>query len=287
MSINRASKMLGYARSTFFEVRQNRYSKIETELLLEEFILKKVKAIREDLPKCGGKKMYFLISQDPDRNHFKFGRKKFFEILKKHGLLVKKRKKYAKTTDSGHWLKQYPDLINGLTPTRPEQVWVADITYFKTKNGFIYGHLITDAYSKKIMGYHISDDMKAASTLEALIMALENRMYDKALIHHSDRGFQYLSKLYTDLLKDNQIRRSVTQDGSPYDNAVAERINDILKGEFNFDGIFDNLQQARNQIKNTVDVYNNQRPHWSNHLLTPAQMHLQEELEIKIWRKKS
>lgn len=253
---------------------------------IEYFILRKVKEIRKDLGKCGGKKLYYLISQDPDKKYYKFGEKKLFDVLKKHDLLVKRRKRVAITTDNKLWHGQYPDLIREFIPSRPEEVWVSDITYFRTKDGFIYGHLITDAYSKKIVGYEISDNMKAVSTLLALKMAIENRDYAEELIHHSDRGFQYLSRVYTDYLKRHEIKISVTQDGNPYHNPVAERLNGILKDEFGFYGTFDNLEKARTLIEESVKIYNDKRPHWSNHLLTPNEMHQQRELKIKTWGKK-
>ncbi len=232
MSINKACQLLGRARSTFFEVRKNQLIKKEKDQLIEQYVLKQAAEIRKEMPRIGGKKLYYLINQDPQRHQFKFGERKFFEILRRHNLLVKKRKKYVITTDSKLWRGQFDNLLEGISISRPEQVWVADITYFRTNDGFIYGHLITDAYSKKIMGFNVSDDMKATTTLLALKMAIKNRKYEEPLIHHSDRGFQYLSKVYTDCLMKNKIQISVTQNGSPYDNPVAERINGILKDEF-------------------------------------------------------
>ena len=153
------------------------------------------------------------------------GRDRFMGILKKHNRLVVRKKKYYRTTDSNAWRKQFPNLIIGIIPCRPEQIWVADITYFRTrKEGAVYGHLITDAYSKKIVGYHVSLDMKASSSVESLNFALENRYYNESLIHHSDRGSQYCSAEYTGILKKHKVNISMTQNGSPYDNAVAERV---------------------------------------------------------------
>ena len=194
MSIRKACKLLGFAKCTFFQVRKNQRRLKKEEEKAVAFILRKVKAIRKEQPKAGGKKMFKEISQDPDFAKYKFGRDRFFDVLRANDLLVKRRKKPVYTTDSSKWRKQYPNLVEDLTPTRPEQIFVADITYFRTEKGFVYGHIVTDAYSKKIMGYEVSDNMKATSTLAALRMAIENRMYDEALIHHSDRGFQYLSK---------------------------------------------------------------------------------------------
>jgi len=286
MSIRKACRLLGRAKSSFFQVKKNRVKIEKREEKVIAFILKKVKAIRKEQPKAGGKKMFEEISQDPDFAKYKFGRDRFFDVLRANDLLVKRRKKPVYTTDSSKWRKQYPNLVEDLIPTRPEQIFVADITYFRTEKGFVYGHIVTDAYSKKIMGYHVSDDMKATSTLAAVQMAIENRRYDEALIHHSDRGFQYLSKLYTDFLKKHNISISVTQDGSPYDNAIAERINGILKGEFDFNRTFRNLYHARLLMDKVVKIYNSKRRHWSNSLLTPDQMHQQRKLKIKTYRKK-
>ena len=285
MSISKACKELGYAKPTFFKVRNSRTKKQKESARVESFILEQVQLIRREMPRIGGKKLYYLICKNPEKKYYKFGERKFFTILKRHNLLIKRRKKRVITTDSKLWRGQFPDMTQNLIPSRPEQLWVSDITYFRTKMGFVYGHLITDAYSKKLMGFNITDDMKASSTLFALKMAVKNRLYDKELIHHSDRGFQYLSKTYTDFLKKNGIRISVTQNGSPYDNAVAERINGILKDEFNFDGIFDSLEQAKTMFQKVALVYNGKRPHMSNHLLTPNQMHQQSDLKIKTYRK--
>ena len=285
MSINKSCKLLGHARSTFFEVRKNRQIKIEKEKLLEQYVLAKVAEIRKEMPRIGGKKLYFLINQDTQRQQFKFGEQRFFDILNKYNLLVKKRKKYVRTTDSKLWRGQFDNLLEGISINRPEQVWVSDITYFRTQEGFIYGHLITDAYSKKLVGAVVADNMKATTTLLALKMALKNRQYNKPLIHHSDRGFQYLSKVYTSYLKKNKILISVTQNGSPYDNPVAERVNGILKDEFNLGRTLKNIHQAKEILEKAMHIYNEKRPHWSNHLLTPNQMHKQCDLEMITWER--
>ncbi|MFK7934445.1 MAG: IS3 family transposase [Saprospiraceae bacterium] len=280
MSIQRSCEELGYQRSTYYEIKTNKKRAAEREAAVESFVLAEVKKIRVEMPKLGGKKLYFKINQLEQRKLYKFGERKFFAILRKHNLLVRRRRKRVKTTDSSLWHGQYDDLRKELVPTRPEQLWVADITYFRVTNGFVYGHLITDAYSKKIVGYTVSADMKATSTLRALKMALNNRMYTDKLIHHSDRGLQYLSKVYTKYLKKREISISVTQDGSPYDNAVAERINGILKSEFGLDETLSNLQQVQHVMKKATQIYNDQRPHWSNQLLTPNQMHAQQSRKI-------
>ncbi len=285
MSIGKACKLLGYAKQTFFKVRNIRIAREKESARIEAYILEKVRSIRKEMPRLGGKKLYYLINKDSERKKYKFGERRFFEVLRLHNLLIKRKKRRAITTDSKLWTGQYPDLVKEITPSRPEQVWVSDITYFRTKAGFIYGHLITDGYSKKLVGFEISDNMKATSTLLALKMAIKNRVYNEELIHHSDRGKQYLSKVYTDFLKKHKVKISVTQDGSPYDNAVAERINGILKDEFDFGGVFESLEQAKELIEKVAVIYNDKRPHISNHYLTPNEMHQQSKLKIKTWER--
>lgn len=216
------------------------------------------------------------------------GRDKLFEIIGENDLLITKRKKYTKTTNSKHWMRTYPDRSKDISLTHPEQLWVADITYMNTEQQTLYLHLVTDAYSKQIMGYTLSKDLKAESTQKALQMAFRNRMYpDKPLLHHSDRGLQYCSSIYIDELRAHDCQISMTQDGSPYDNAVAERVNGILKGEFYCDEKFENEKIAQQHIAQSIMIYNTKRPHLSCSMLTPIQMHQQQNIIVKKWNKKT
>lgn len=216
------------------------------------------------------------------------GRDKLFTILREEGLLVSRRRRYSITTNSKHWMRKYPNVIKHTDITRPEQVWVSDITYIDAGNEFEYLHLVTDAYSKKIMGYQLSNTMSATETAKALQMAINDRKYPLApLVHHSDRGLQYCSKLYTDILKNNNIDISMTEQSDPYENAVAERVNGILKDEFGLDSRFEDVSQLHKQTDQAIDMYNNLRPHLSNHMLTPEQMHQQQILPIKKYNKKA
>lgn len=287
MSISKACKFLGYSKQAYFKAKNNEAAKrLKTEFA-EAFILEKIEEVRSNLPKLGGLKLYFLIKPFLVKEGIQIGRDKFFELLRAHNLLIKRKKRNYKTTDSSKWRNQYDNLIEGLLPSRPEQIWVADITYFETEEeGAVYGHLITDAYSKKIMGYEVSIDMKASSTCKALKMALKNRQYKKELIHHSDRGSQYCAGEYVKILKRHRIQISMTQNGSPYDNAIAERINRILKEEFLLGKTYLNILEVKKLTTTAVEIYNNYRPHWSNYLLTPQQMHEQCEVKIKTWSKK-
>jgi putative transposase len=237
------------------------------------------------MPRLGVRKLYHLLKEEFSSESIRIGRDRLFAIVRNAGLLVIKKKKYTRTTDSSHWLRRHPDLVKGTRVSRPEQVWVADITYLSTRQGPCYLHLVTDAYSKKIMGYQVSSDLSSANTLKALHQALKQRQYTESLIHHSDRGMQYCSSAYISVLIKNNIGISMTQDGSPYDNAIAERVNGILKDELGLDHVFDGLRQAIVQTRQAVTIYNHSRPHLSCSMLTPEQMHEQKTLEVKTWQR--
>jgi len=257
-------------------------------LIKEELILDKVLEKRRQMPRLGCRKIYYLIKPDLEDLGIKYGRDKLFNLLGNKCLLVSKRKQYTKTTDSKHWMRKYPNLTIDLVPSRPEQLWVADITYITGRNKRHYLHLITDAYSKQIMGYELCRDLEAKSTLRALNMALSKRRYpEKELIHHSDRGLQYCSKLYTDILKNDKIRISMTENGDPYENAIAERVNGILKDEFGLDDIYGSTEDAVMLTKESIDIYNRLRPHLSCSMMTPIQMHKQDKIKIKTWKYKA
>lgn len=249
----------------------------------EEQIIAKVLKLRVEQPRIGTRKLHYLLKSD-----LGVGRDKLFEILRKEQLLITKRKKYVKTTNSKHWMRTYTDSSKQVELKQPEQLWVADITYLTAQEEAIYLHLVGDAYSKQIMGHSLSRDLKAESTLKALQMAFKRRIYgSRDLLHHSDRGLQYCSKQYVDELLKNNCRISMTQDGSPYDNAVAERINGILKDEFYCDEKFDSFEQAKKHVEQSIMIYNTRRPHLSCSMLTPKEMHQQNTLSVKKWNKKT
>jgi len=283
VSITSVSRQLGYSKQAYYKSRNNQQKKNCYYTMAKQ----KVLAVRKQLPRLGTRKLYYLLAEDFKKEHITVGRDKLFTILRNEQLLIVKKKRYTKTTDSRHWMHKYADLIKGLQTVNPEQLWVADITWMYLKNGYCYLHLITDAYSKKIMGYEVSLNLASVSTIKALEMALKTRKYTTPLIHHSDRGLQYCSAGYIKLLNNNNVAISMTQDGSPYDNAIAERVNGILKDEFELDDIFENIEQARSEVKQSIDLYNRQRPHLSNSMLTPDQMHNQNKLKPKAWHKKT
>lgn len=255
---------------------------------MEHLAKEAVLQIRRQMPRIGTRKLHFMLKEQFKEARIKMGRDRLFKLLNKEGLLIIKRKKYTITTNSRHWMYKYPNLIKDLCLYRPEQLWVADITYLETIEGNSYLHLITDAYSKKIMGYELCNDLEARSTIKALQMAIGQRKYPgEPLIHHSDRGLQYCSKLYVNHLLQNNIQISMTENGDPYENAVAERINGILKDEFGLGERMDHLQQAEHQTKQSIQIYNHERPHLSCEYLTPIQMHQQQKITIKTWKKKT
>jgi transposase InsO family protein len=283
LSLCGVCRQLGYSKQAYYKsLSRKRAAGSQLQQIKE-----KVLAVRHQLPRLGTRKLYKLLGEDLKQQGLKVGRDGLFDLLRRESLLVTRKRKYVSTTDSRFWMRQHPNLVQGMEMNRPEQVWVADITYLTTKQGYSYLHLVTDAYSKKIMGYKHSDNLSASTTIQALQMALKHRSYEQALIHHSDRGLQYCSKEYTGLLKENNVAISMTQNGSPYDNAIAERINGILKQEFGLDELFDNMQEAGKQIDESIMLYNRLRPHMSNHLLTPEQMHNQNKLRPKAWHKKT
>jgi transposase InsO family protein len=259
-------------------VRKNRDEQKEKE----EQIIRKVLNVRQQQPRLGTRKLHFIL-----KDELCVGRDKLFEILRKEQMLITKRRKYVKTTDSKHWMRTYADRAKQVQLKEPEQLWVADITYLTTQEETVYLHLVTDAYSKQIMGYTLSNDLKAESTVKALQMALSRRIYrSRDLLHHSDRGLQYCSALYINELQRHKCQISMTQDGSPYDNAIAERVNGILKDEFYCDEKFESFEQAKEHVEQSIMIYNNKRPHLSCSMLTPIEMHQQNYLKVKIWSKK-
>lgn len=274
--------MFGYSKQAFYKRKDIQRQKAYQRTIVRSLVMD----IRSQLPRIGTRKLYFMMDKSLQEKNIKIGRDKLFSILKEEYLLVGKRRKYTKTTDSKHWLRKYPNTAKDIELTMPEQLWVADITYLQTRQGHEYLHLITDAYSKQIMGYELSGTLKASSTIKALRMALSNRKYAHQLVHHSDRGLQYCSYEYTGLLKKHNIGVSMTEQYDPYENAVAERVNGILKDEFGLDTIFNNNKELAKQLNQAVDLYNSLRPHLSINMLTPKQAHGQSKIVLKKWSTK-
>jgi putative transposase len=242
--------------------------------------------IRGRMPRIGTRKLQYLIQDDLKKLEIKMGRDVLFDFLRAEHLLVRPKRSYVKTTNSKHWMKKYPNLLGDIQIYRPEQVWVSDITYIKTDHGYRYLSLVTDAYSKKVMGYQLSPNLSVDGPLKALAMALRARKFRSDLIHHSDRGLQYCSAEYIKCLNDNRISISMTQNGDPYENAIAERMNGILKYEFLLVDGFKDEHIAAQTIAQSVSIYNTERPHLSWNMLTPEQAHKNNGLQLRQWHKK-
>lgn len=241
------------------------------------------------MPRIGARKLHYLLTGTLQQHGITIGRDKLFDLLDEYGLLVRRRKrKRTNTTDSNHPFRKYPNLVKELEVLRPNQLWVSDITYLSLKDGFCYLSLVTDAYSRKIVGYKLHPSLKKEGPLFALNMALGGLQYPTAqtLIHHSDRGLQYCCAEYTTLLTDRGLTISMTEKGDPYENAIAERVNGILKEEFALDREFGSFEQAQEAVSNAVHVYNHLRPHSSCNYLTPKQAHQQQgQLKTK-WKRR-
>ena len=217
----------------------------------------------------------------------KIGRDKLFNILRANHLLIQPKRSYHITTNSHHHFKKHKNQVLDLEINRPDQVWVSDITYIGRRENPCYLSIITDAYSKKIMGHYVADNMNTESSALALRMAIKQRKSKEVpLIHHSDRGLQYCAKDYQKILRKNGILASMTQNPDPYENAVAERINGILKQEFMIDKHNLKLKIMKSLVKESIDTYNELRPHYSNYMLTPNQMHLQNTIKMRTYKTK-
>lgn len=265
------SVYFGISRQAFYKGKK----RVIQEELEENLVVEMVQEIRRDLPRLGGKKLYFQLQKDLSELG-KIGRDKFFDILRSNSLLISPKKSFTKTTHSFHRFRKWKNLIKELTVARPNQVWVSDITYIRTLGGFVYLFLITDLYSRKIVGWSLSHSLSIEGGIEALKMAIRSRK-DKSqpLIHHSDRGVQYCSGDYVSMLQKAKIDISMTEENHCYENAVAERVNGILKNEFYLDATFNNFEQAVSSARSGIKNYNEKRPHWSLKLRTPSQVHSQ------------
>lgn len=249
-------------------------------------VIAMVTDLRKSMPRIGTRKLYYLLLDKLQL--LKIGRDKFFDILRANYLLIQPKRSYHVTTNSHHRFRKHQNLILDIAINRPEQVWVSDITYIGKREKPCYLSLVTDAYSKKIMGYYVADNLNTESSLLALKMAVKGRKNKSlSLIHHSDRGLQYCADDYQNLLATNNIKCSMTQNSDPYENAVAERINGILKQEFLIDTYHQDLPTMKIIIRETIEIYNDQRPHYSNYMLTPRQMHNQNKVQMRTYKTKN
>lgn len=260
---------------------------LEKESLQFDLILKKVRKIRQLQPKYGTLKLFKELQNFFLENNIKMGRDRFFKLLRWNNLLVKKAKNFTTTTNSKHRFFKNPNRILELEITQSEQVWVSDITYVKLQNDYAYLALVTDAYSKKIVGFNIDTHMRTELVIKALQMALKQRSFhQRQIIHHSDRGIQYCSPEFEKFTMKNDIILSNTQNSDPYENAVAERINRTLKYEYGLKETLPDLKTAQKLAEQAVNLYNNHRLHFSLELQTPAKTHVLENVKYKSYKSK-
>ena len=248
-------------------------------------VVSMVKEVRLRMPKLGTRKLYEKLHLE--LRELNIGRDGLFAIIKANHLQIIPKRQYHITTNSHHRFHKHKNLVEGLFIHRPEQVWVSDITYIGTRANPMYLALVTDAYSKKIMGFDVSNSLNATGAVSAMKMALKNRKYKALkLIHHSDRGLQYCGNDYQDLLLKNMVECSMTEKYDLYQNAVAERVNGILKQEF-IGGIhLKNINTTKLLVEESIDIYNQERPHYSNYMKTPEQMHRQSSIKMKTYKSK-
>lgn len=254
-----------------------------TQLSNEQLILERIDAIRKQQPRCGGRKLFIMLQPFFNEYNMTIGRDRFFDLLKRNKLLVRKRKRSVHTTNSKHHFRRYPNLVKDFTPLKAHEMWVADITYIPLKHRFAYLYLITDAYSRKIVGFHVSDDMKVSSALLALKKAMGQKPPETIVIHHSDRGIQYCSTAYVQLLQQSNAMISMTENGDPYENAIAERINGILKSEL-ISSYYNNIDDASIHIARCITIYNYRRRHSSLNWQIPDDVHKQQGPQIRRWK---
>jgi transposase InsO family protein len=233
----------------------------------------------------GGRKIYHLIREDLDMLNIKMGRDALFDLLAQENMLVQKRKRKYITTNSNHWYRKYPNLIRDLVPDRPDQLWVSDITYVKTKEEVLFLFLLTDAYSKKVLGYRLAKNMDSIHAVNSLQDAIKNTCKPiSGLIHHSDRGLQYGCNEYIKLLNSNNIMISMTENSDPLENAIAERINGIIKDEYLSQEINKTKYLTALQVDRAIEKYNNLRPHLSCNMLTPEEAHKATGILKRRWK---
>ncbi|WP_122983379.1 IS3 family transposase [Enterovibrio norvegicus] len=265
LTVTKACRFIGVSRQAYYKRRHS----LQQRIADEQQVLSAVQNERLIQPRLGTRKLKHVLSLQA----LFVGRDRLFTLLKRHRLLVRNKRAYHRTTQSHHHFHCHPNLVKeGMKPQRPEQLWVADITYISTHKGHTYLSLVTDAYSRKIMGFHLDDNMKASTVKRAFTHALKQRKADSLLVHHSDRGIQYCSEEYQRVHKQHDVMCSMTDGYDCYQNALAERVNGILKNEYLLIKPRD-LEEARKMVAESVDIYNQRRPHAALKYKTPDEVH--------------
>ena len=270
VSLSGLCRLAGYSRQAYYqECRARRKRSID-----EDAIVSLVKDLRKLHCRMGTRKLLFLLEPTLKELGISIGRDRLFSVLRRRGMLVKRRRRGARTTDSRHDWYTWPNLVRNVVPTMIEQVWLSDITYLRTETGFVYLSLIMDAYSRKVVGHHLSAGLEASGCIKALRLALKGLSPGARPIHHSDRGLQYSCKEYVGVLQERGCLISMTELNHCYENATAERLNGILKQEYGLDETFRNKEQAEQAVVQAVHLYNGFRPHLSLGYRTPESVHL-------------
>ncbi len=268
--MTKVSRLFGYRRQNYYKrVLYKREHVAEQEAVLASVLRKRAR-----MPRLGTRKLHHLMCMEG----LSYGRDRLFRLLGDHRLLIKPLRRYIRTTDSKHWLKKHGNLVRELSATCPDRIWVSDITYIRTDQGYMYLSLVTDRFSRKIVGYDLSESLRTEGALNALKMAVDNRVGKAGqLIHHSDRGLQYCSSDYQRLLRESNIIPSMTEKYDPYENALAERMNGILKNEFLLSDGFATKQLALMAIRESIEIYNNERPHLSLGMEVPSEWYKRKD----------
>lgn len=261
--------LLNLSRDSYYK----RHQRVSNCGVKRELVLELVRDVRVDEPRTGTRKVHHRISPKLAKLGLSFGRDKLFSLLKEELMLIKPKKSYSRTTYSKHGYAVAPNRLKSSSIEGPEEALVSDITYLRLKRGFAYLFLVTDAFSRKILGYHLSKDLSHYSAVLALEMAIDSLSDSRGVIHHSDRGSQYCCHEFLSFLGEHGIVPSMTDESHCYQNAIAERVNGILKDEFFLDATFTNFEEAQQTVQKAIEIYNNKRTHWSLGLKTPAQVH--------------
>lgn len=282
MGVTYFCKLFGKSRQAYYK-QDNQEEKYG---LQDALVLKLVSEKRDDLPRCGTDKLHYMLQSSFAEHGIKLGRDGLYELLGRHGLLIRFRKRRPYTTDSNHPYRKYPNLIRGKVLTQAGELWVSDITYIRQTNGFNYLSIVTDAYSHKIVGYNLSKTLHAQGAIDALVMAGKDVKRTDKLIHHSDRGVQYCCHDYVAMIEHLEIQLSMTEKGDPYENAIAERVNGILKAEFQLGQTFESHEATKKAVDDAVRKYNELRIHDSCGRLTPIKAHEEKGVLEKYWKPK-
>jgi transposase InsO family protein len=271
--------LAGYSRQAFYGFEKHHVHAV----FEEDLIIQEVLRHRKLQPRLGTRKLMVLLQDFTRQHHIKLGRDALFDLLRTQNLLIRKRKRKVQTTFSRHPFNKYKNLVVGYEPLAPNLLWVSDITYVCVADGFAYLSLVTDAFSKKVVGYYLSETLEASGSLKALQKALRGCKDVRSLIHHSDRGIQYCSTDYVKALQQRAVKISMTEHGDPLENAIAERVNGILKEEL-LQASYKSFKAAEKSVDQAIFIYNSLRPHSSCDMLTPMEAHLKEGRLKKHWK---